>query len=127
MHAQVTQAFGRAVANWLADGGYGSRNGIETLSARGTAPCVPPGEMLKTCDSEAIQDWRARMQTEPAKALYRWRARTIEWVNARVRNDGLYAVTVRGMAKTWAVALWHALAHNASRLLGLGIAWPLAA
>ncbi len=127
MHARVMQAFGRTVTNWLADGGYVSRAGIETLSGHGTAACIPAGEVLQRCDSPVIQEWQARMQTEDAQTLYRWRARTIEWVNARVRNDGFYAVNVRGMSKTRAIALWHALAHNASRLLGLGIAWPRAA
>jgi transposase len=124
MHARVKQAFGRTVTNWLADGGYVSQVGIETLSGCGTAPCIAAGEVLKRCDSPAIQQWQARMQTEEAKALYRWRARTIEWVNARVRNGGLNAVPVRGVTKTRAIALWHALAHNVSRLLSLGTAWP---
>ena len=41
-----------------------------------------------------------------------------------VRNAGLYGVNVRGLHKTGAVALWHALAHNVSRLIRLGIPWP---
>jgi len=124
MHAKVRQAFGREVKNWLADGGYASQKGIEALSAHGTASYVPPGDILKRCESSAIQAWRARMETEEARELYRWRARTIEWINARMRNAGFYAVNVRGMAKTRAIALWHALAHNAGRLLSLGLAWP---
>ena len=44
--------------------------------------------------------------------------------NAGARNDGFYAVNVRGLAKTRALALWHALARNVRRLLGLGLAWP---
>ena len=124
MHTKVTELYGLTVTNWLGDGGFLSQKGIETLSERGTAPYIPPGELLKQCDSPAIQQWRARMATEPATTLYRWRARTIEWVNARVRNNGFYATNVRGMLKTRALALWHALAHNARRLLQRDIAWP---
>lgn len=123
MHAAVVKAYGRAVPNWLADGGYVSQNGIETLSARGTAAFIPVGELLKRA-SPALQAWRARMATEQAKVLYRWRARTIEWVNAGARNDGFYAVNVKGLAKTRALALWYALAHNVRRMSGLGLAWP---
>lgn len=122
-HAAVVRAYGRLVPNWLADGGYVSQKGIETLSARGTAPFLPVSDVLKRV-SPALEAWRTRMETEDAKALYRWRARTIEWVNARARNDGFYAVNVRGVAKTRAVALWHALAHNVRQLLRLGLAWP---
>ncbi len=123
MHAAVMAAYGRAVPNWLADGGYVSQEGIERLSAHGTAPCLPVGALLKRA-SRALDAWRTRMQTEDAKALYRWRARTIEWVNARVSNDGFYVVNVRGLTKARALALWHALAHNLRRLSALRLAWP---
>jgi uncharacterized membrane protein len=59
------------------------------------------------------------METEDAKTLYRLRSQTIEWVNACVRNNGFYKVTVRGQAKVLAVALWHALSHNVRRMLAM--------
>ena len=56
--------------------------------------------------------WRRRMGTEDAKTIDQRRAQTVEWVNARVRNWGLYRVVVRGLEKVRAVALLFALAHN---------------
>ena len=52
------------------------------------------------------------MGTASAKAIYKERASTAEWVNAQARNRGLYAVRVRGVQKVLIVALWYALAHN---------------
>jgi IS5 family transposase len=52
------------------------------------------------------------MATDEAKAIYRERAATAEWINAQARNRGLTRFLVRGIDKVKAVALWHALAHN---------------
>lgn len=116
MHRQVSTAH-RAPDHWLVDGGYVSQTGIEQVQARGSRLHAPLGTALAACCSPAIGDWRARMQTEAAKALYRKRGQTIEWVNACARRQGLVSVNVRGLHKVRAVALWHALAHNISRIL----------
>lgn len=116
MHRQVTTTVGRAVPNLLVDGGFVSRPGVEQVAAAGTAVHAPLGR-LATETSGALRQWRERMGTAEAQARYRMRGQTIEWVNASVRNRGLYAVNVRGRAKVRAVALWHALAHNVSRIL----------
>ena len=112
VHAKVTQTYGRAPTNWLVDGGYVSRDGIEAVAARGSQLHAPLGEVLANCDSALIVAWRERMQSDAGKTLYRMRGQTIEWVNAGARNDGLYGVLVRGVRKVRAVALWHAMAHN---------------
>ena len=91
MHARVVQAYGQPVPHWLADGGYVSQPGIETLSQSGSEVYLPTAELLKDCDSPAIQAWRARMDTEVGQAVYRWRARTIEWVNAQVATPDCMA------------------------------------
>ncbi len=36
----------------------------------------------------------------------------LELVNAQIKNRGFGSLTVRGMVKAKAIALWHALAHN---------------
>ena len=59
------------------------------------------------------------MQTDAAKKKYRLRPSTVEWSNARVRQQGLRQLTVRGRAKVLAIGLWHALAHNIGRTLAL--------
>ena len=63
-------------------------------------------------DGPPVAEWRARMGAEPAKAVYRERASTIECVNAQARNRGLIRLLVRGLRKVKAVALWFAIAHN---------------
>lgn len=70
-------------------------------------------------DSRAVADWRVRMGTEAAKAIYRLRGQTAECVNAIARNRGLYQFLVRGLQKVRAIALWFALAHNVSRSVAL--------
>ena len=116
MHRQVAASLGRVVPNWLVDGGYVSRHGIEQVSRRGSRIHAPLGPLADQ-GSAAVQAWRERMNTADGRALYRGRAQTIEWVNACLRNRGLIRLNVRGQAKVRAVALWHALAHNVRRIL----------
>ena len=52
------------------------------------------------------------MGTEPAKEIYKRRASTAEWVNARARNMGLRQFLIRGLEKVRSVALLMALASN---------------
>ena len=62
-------------------------------------------------DTKAVADWRARMSTDDAKAIYKQRAATAERVNAQARNSGLTRFIVRGVEKAKAVACWHELAN----------------
>jgi transposase len=117
MHARVTRSHGRVAKNWLVDGGYVSQTGIEAVERRGSQVHAPLGTALANSDSRAIMAWRTRMASEAARALYRLRGQTIEWVNAGARNRGFYGVAIRGLAKLRAVALWQALAHNIGRIL----------
>jgi len=126
MHAQVISHYQRVPANWLVDGGYVSQDGIETVTERGSDLHAPVGTTLAKRDSPALRGWRTRMASEIGKALYALRARTIEWVNAGARKRGLYGVTVRGVEKVRALALWHALAHNVERVLRTSVLHPLA-
>ena len=107
----------------LADGGFVSLEDIEAAQAppRGTrvyAPVPEPKDPERDRhaplpgDGEQVREWRARMGTEQAKAIYRERASTVECVNAQARNRGLIRLLVRGLQKVKAVALWFAIAHN---------------
>jgi transposase len=107
----------------LADGGFVNLEDIEAAQAapRGTkvyAPVPKPKDpnrdrhAPRPTDSAQVQEWRTRMGTEPAKAIYRQRASTAECVNAQARNRGLQRLLVRGVQKVKAVALWFAIAHN---------------
>ena len=107
----------------LADGGFVSLEDIEAAQAspRGTrvyAPVPQPKDPKRDRhaplpgDGEQVREWRARMGTEEAKAVYRQRASAVECVNAQARNRGLIRLLVRGLRKVTAVALWFAIAHN---------------
>lgn len=126
VHAQVVEAYQHVPANWLVDGGYVSQEGIETLTERGSEVHAPVSPILDKRDSPALRRWRDRMASEQGKALYRLRGQTIEWVNAGARRCGLYGVTVRGVGKVRAVALWHALAHDVGRMLRTPVLRPFA-
>lgn len=136
MLEQVTQRCGgQAPAAWLVDGGYVAHDQIEQASETTTVygpvpkprdPGIDP-HAPKAGDSEAVAQWRSRMGTEEAKAIYRQRAATAECVNAQSRNRGLTQFLVRGSDKVTCVMLFFALAHNLMRsaalaphLLGIG-------
>jgi transposase len=127
VHAQVMDRHGQAPANWLADGGYVSQEGIETVSERGSHLHAPVASTLAKRDSPALRAWRERMASQAGQALFRLRGQVIEWVNAGARNRGFYGVMVRGAAKVRTLALWQALAHNVSRVLATpklrAVAW----
>jgi transposase len=130
MNDALAEAYGQRPNQHLADGGFAKLDDIEALAKAGVVTFVPvPKPRDKTRDrheprpddTPAAAGWRQRMATEEAKAIYRQRAATAEWVNAQARNHGLTRFLVRGSKKAKAVALWHALAHN------MFCSWRLAA
>jgi transposase len=130
---QVEERFGQRPAAMLVDGGFTTLKDIEAAEtaeeptqvygpikdeakkqAKGEDPYQP-----KRRDGPGVSQWRQRMGTAAAKAIYQERAATAEWVNAGARQRGLYQVRVRGVRKVLAVALLHALAHNLQRAVVL--------
>jgi transposase len=114
----------------LVDGGFVKKADIDAVSPPqgGTivyAPVMkskdPKRDPHTPCDddSSAVAEWRKRMATDDAKAIYRQRAATAECVNALARNRGLQRFLVRGLPKVKAVVLWYALAHNLMRAVAL--------
>ena len=114
----------------LVDGGFVKKADIDELSPPqgGTTVYAPVMESKdphrdphtpRDDDSPAVAEWRQRMGTAEAKAIYRERAATAECVNALARNRGLQRFLVRGLRKVTAVALWYALAHNLMRAVAL--------
>jgi transposase len=108
----------------LVDGGFAKISDIEQVSAKGAtvyAPVPQPRKQGQDAyarraeDSDVIAQWRQRMNSQPAKTIYKERAATAECVNATARNRGLYQFLVRGLEKVKAVALMFALAHNLVR------------
>jgi len=114
----------------LVDGGFVKKADIDQVSPPqgGTTVYAPVMESKdpdrdphtpRDDDSPAVAEWRQRMGTAEAKAIYRERAATAECVNALARNRGLQRFLVRGMRKVKAIALWYALAHNLMRAVAL--------
>ena len=126
---QIHDCHGVTPIEWVTDGGCTSLDNIDQMSERGCkviAPLRPRSNRdrkpsdVRPGDSDAVREWRARMETEEAKAVYKQRGATAECVNAQFRNQGLLRFLVRGLEKVRAVVLLHALTHNMRR------SWALA-
>jgi len=121
---QIEKRYGARPREWLADGGCNSLDNVGRMAKRGCKIFAPlqrrrsperkPADIRPT-DSEAVKQWRERMSTEPAQAIYRERAATAELVNAHCRAQGLLRFLVRGTKKVFAVALLHAITNNMRR------------
>lgn len=114
---QLEATYGVRPNEWLADGGCTSLTNVDRMSERGCKVYAPIRIKTPTRrkDSAAVAEWRGRMQTEEAQAIYKLRAQTAEWVNAQFRAQGLTHLLVRGLEKVRAVALMHAITHNFRR------------
>jgi transposase len=110
----------------LVDGGFNKKEDIDAVSApeKGCTVYAPVPKPKKEGrdrheplpgDSPALTEWRQRMGTDEAKAIYKERAASAECVNAIARNRGLRQFTVRGLEKIKTVTLWYVLAHNMMR------------
>jgi transposase len=62
-----------------------------------------------------IEEWRQRMATDEARAIYKLRAPAAERPNAEARNRGLRALSVRGVRKARCVCLLFAIMQNMMR------------
>jgi transposase len=125
MVEQIERRFGRTPRRALADGDFAHLDDIERLHAEHQVAVYTPVKNAqreiaqgndpyrpKPKDGPGVAAWRQRMGQEEAKTIYRRRAPTAEWTNARARNWGLRQLLVRGLEKVRAVALLYALAHN---------------
>jgi transposase len=130
MTEQLQHRYHEAPAEMLVDGGFVNHDALVavagpavgcTVYAPVSTPRDPRRDPYQPCpgDPEVIAQWRQRMGTEPAKAIYKERAATSECVNAIARNRGLQTLGVRGREKVKAVLLWFALAHNLMRAVTL--------
>jgi Transposase DDE domain len=122
MRQHVEGRAGAEVKEQLVDGGYVKLEAIDRAAADGTTLSMPvpkprkegadPHEPKRT-DSPAVGDWRKRMATEEAKAIYKERAATIETVNGELKTQrGMGRFLVRGLRKARCAALWSVLAYN---------------
>lgn len=121
---QLSERYGKLPEEALIDGGFATSSSVEFAHAAGVVVYAPLKEEEKQIaagkdpyakkkgDSEAIEQWRARMGKEESKKIYRERSSVAEWVNAGARNRGCYQMPVRGKNKWQCVALLHAITHN---------------
>jgi transposase len=143
MVEQVEQRVGRSPEQWLVDGGFPAHEQINAVADKTDvyAPVPEPRvkkdakkeakndeqdnevrqdkHQPKPGDSEAVAQWRARMASDDAKAIYKQRAATAECVNAQARNRGLLRMPVRGLSKVRSVVGLFVLAHNLMRMAAL--------
>jgi len=127
---EIARRYGRSPRRALFDEGYASRADIAALAEHPCGPVMvyapPPNAKPETAlhprdranrrykrarEPQAVKDWRARMQTEEGQAIFR-RRKLIERIHAHYKHRGLGRLNVRGLIKSQAVALWHALANN---------------
>ena len=130
MEKQVVQRLGTEPGAYLVDGGFAQRETITTLTKRGVtvyAPVRPPRTTTskrekatpRNDDTEEVEAWRKRMDTDDAQAIYRLRAATAEWANAQLRQHGLLRFSVRGLAHVRTVAVLAVITHNLLRWIAL--------
>jgi transposase len=129
MVEQIEQRTGMRPKEMLGDGSYANKEDIQHVNdpERGTKVYAPVKEEEKQRqkgqdpfaprrgESPELTDWRTRMGTDEAKAIYKDRASTAECVNALARQRGLQQFRVRGLNKVRTVAILFALAHNLRR------------
>jgi ribosomal protein L34 len=124
----IARRYGTVPDTLLVDTHYATRDDIAALAAHALGPVTvyapPPRESLavkaatlakrasqRAREPDSVKAWRSRMATEAGQAIYE-RRKLIERINADRKNHGFGFLGVRGLVKTQAVALWHALANN---------------
>jgi transposase len=131
---QVERRCGGLPARLLADGTAVTQDEIEQLSQRKPelrvySPPPPQREDVtaetkrkrhwqRRRESDAVKEWRTRMDSEAGKEVYRRRKLT-EHAHAKMKNRGLVRMLVHGIDKVRNVCLLHALAHNFLQACGL--------
>jgi transposase len=128
MVEDIVRRYGSAPHNLLADNRYATVQDIADLAQHEAGPVrvyapvakeradISPRALAnrksqRAHEADGIKEWRSRMDTADAKDIYR-RRKFIERINANLKNHGFDVLPVRGLLKTKAVALLHALANN---------------
>jgi transposase len=124
----IARRYGKGPERLLVDTNYATCDDIAALAKHPAGPVmvyapqpaerddVKPATLAKRAreralEPDSVKAWRARMESEAGRTIYRLRKR-IERVNADRKNHGFGFLPVRGLLKAKAFALLHALAHN---------------
>jgi len=141
MIERVEATYGQTPKRWLVDGGYTCHADVEWAHAHtpagapdGCAMGIPDGIEVycpptrskhatdpyqpRPNDGPGVRALRARMASPEGQATYRHRPPS-ECIHALMRMRNLQRFLVRGREKVRAVLLWHAVAHNLTRLHAL--------
>jgi len=122
MLAQIKQRTGQLPKVLLADAGHAKHSCIESAMRSGVDVLIPVPEAQQhstKATSDEVVAWRARMQTDEAKELYRARASLCELPNAHLKaRQNLTQVLVRGLGKVTCIALLAGVAANVLHNLG---------
>lgn len=125
---EITRRTGKQPEDGLYDGGYVSKESVDTVNEHGVTMYAPLPErkttpdplVIKPTDSPALRALKERMASDEGKAIYRERAATAETVNADLKTwRSLDRFLVRGKRKALCVLLWNALAYNILRWVAL--------
>ena len=116
---KMQQRYHRWPKRHLVDGGFNKNEDTEWAAGNGIKIYGPPSRSKhqrdpyepRADDGPGVVAWRARMKSPHGKSVYKRRARA-EWINAQLRNWGLYQFNVRGIGKVTTVLRWFALANN---------------
>lgn len=121
MQDQLKKRYGKRPSEVLADPGYLNYKDVEKV-AQHTRVYIP-ADSVKVSENQlpGILEIKKRMDTDEAKEIYKIRASTAEFVNARVRSRGLKQVMVRGLEKVTAVVTLFAIGNNMLIWFGLNM------
>jgi transposase len=128
MVEDIVRRYGQTPENLLADTHYATSEDIAALASHPAGPVtvfaplpteredVKPATLAsrrskRSREPESVKEWRNRMGTQAAQDAYGIR-KLIERINAHLKNHRFGFMPVRGLIKTQALALWHALANN---------------
>ena len=133
MYEDVCESYGHVPDEYLVDGGFTTIADVTRLEQKQTrviGPIPRAAELIKKGidphaagpkDTPEMTEFRRRMATDEAKELLKERPSIAEFPNAVCRNHGLRQFPVRGLAKCYAVTLWHVIAHNFQRMVNLDV------
>jgi transposase len=128
MVEDIARRYGKAPQDLLLDTHYATAEDIAALATRTTGAIkvytpVPAEKETITLraranrksqrdrEPDSVKEWRSRMETGAGQDVYR-RRKLMERINGNLKNHGFDVLPVRGLLKTKAVALLHALANN---------------
>ena len=96
---------------------------LDCANCRFQSQCCPkasPRIIMRKQDSETVRTFRAKMQTEQARQIYRTRSQVAEFPNAWIKEKlGLRKFRLRGLRKAGMEAVWCCLTYNIQQWIRL--------